>query len=954
MNDHVDYAIIVQVEKGGKDMPRNKSRPKLKLGRATVLAFLLASFIIMGAGIGFVVGAVRNMPRYDLENITGDLSSFIIDKDNQLVTNLRNEKNRVTLEPNEIPKVMKEAIVAIEDQRFYVHHGVDPIRLGGAVVANFTKGYGSEGGSTITQQLVKQAILENPEKKMRRKIQEAIIALRVESKYSKEQILSFYLNNVYYGHSAWSLQTATQIYFGKDAKDLTLGEAAMLAGVVNRPGSYSPYLNMENAKQRQALVLNRMVDMKSITKEQAEQAKAEPLNLIGLKPNNFRFQSFLDYVIDEATIALELEGSEITSLYTAGYKIYTTMDSKAQETAEQVYANDKNFPAGKKDKIVQSAMVVLDPHSGEIRALIGGRNIQGERQFNRAVDAYRQPGSAFKPVAVYGPALEKGYGPATVLDDYPEEYTTPVGPKKFENYDQRYRGLISMRTSIQYSVNTSAVKMLQKVGVTDGFNFAKKLGITTLVENGKANDMGLSLGLGGLTKGVSPLELTAAYGTFANQGVYVKPHAIKKIEDQKGNVLYENKTVKSVLMSPQTAFLMNDMLQTVVQAGTGTRAKLDRPVAGKTGTTSFDVDAWFVGYTPDLVAAVWLGYDKVEAMSNVFGGSVGAPIWSQVMKVAHQGIPVSYFPRPEGIVDISVDYKSGLLPSALTPPEFVTTEKFNSNFIPVEVSNVWVQQAVCAETGQLLTSNCPTPISRVFLKRPVPWTGSVAPEDAKLEAPTQYCTLHGGGGGASSPSGIRLQGSAMVDNNDNLKGIKLTWYNPTASSTTAYQIYRSTQPNVSLSPAFKVAEIAADNSTWQDTNVQGNSQYYYKIVAVSGGQTAPSNEIVVQPPSQSTSALKQPRLSGEVQVSGNTATIKLNWTAAATNQPIVYYIFRSETPNFEPSTKNQLAVDRIITDTSWTDTSVNRKKLYYYRVIAFNMETNRQSPLSNQLSVQTN
>lgn len=935
-------------------MPRKKSRRKLKLGRATVLAFLLASFIIMGAGIGFVVGAVRNMPKYDLENITGDLSSFIIDKDNQVVTNLRNEKNRVAIESNEIPKIMKQAIIAIEDQRFEYHHGVDPIRLAGAVIANFTKGYGSEGGSTITQQLVKQAVLENPEKKMRRKIQEAIIALRVESKYSKDQILTLYLNNVYYGHSAWSLQTAAQIYFGKDAKDLTLAEAAMLAGVVNRPGTYSPYLNLEKAKQRQAVVLNRMVDMKSITKEQAEKAKTENLHLAGLKPNNYKFQSFLDYVIDEAAIALELDASEITNLYTAGYKIYTTMDSKTQVAAEEVYANDKNFPAGKKDKIVQSALVVLDPKGGEIRTLIGGRNVQGERQFNRAIDAIRQPGSAFKPVAVYGPALEKGYSPATVIDDYPEEYTTPQGAKKFENYDKRYRGLISMRTAIQYSVNTTAVKMLQKVGVTEGFIFAKNLGITTLVENGKANDMGLSLGLGGLTKGVSPLELTAAYGVFANQGIYVKPHAIRKIEDQEGNVLFENKIVKSVRMSPQTAYLMNDMLQTVVQAGTGTRAKLDRPVAGKTGTTSFDVDAWFVGYTPDLVSAVWLGYDKVEAMTNVFGGSVGAPIWSQVMKVAHQGLPVSSFPQPEGIVSIPIDYKSGLLPSALTPAEFVTTEKFNSNFVPVEVSNVWVQQAVCAETGELLTSNCPTPLSRVFLKRPVPWTGDIAPEDAKLEMPTQYCTLHGGGGESYSTGGIRLQGTTVLDNNDNLKGIKLSWYNPTASSTSAYQIYRSTQPNVSLSPAFKVAEISAENSTWQDNNVEGSNQYYYKIVAVNGGQTAPSNEIVIQPPSQSTQTLKQPRLSGAVQVSGNAATIKLNWTAAATNQPIVYYIFRSETPNFEPSTKNQLAVDQIITDLSWTDTSVNRKKLYYYRVIAFNMETNRQSPLSNQLSVQTN
>jgi len=933
-------------------MARRRTRPKLKLGRALVLAFLLASFIVLGAGIGFVVGAVRSMPRYDLENITGELSSFIYDKDDKVVTNLRNAKNRVALEPNEIPQVMKDAIIAIEDQRFMVHHGVDPIRLGGAVIANLTKGYGSEGGSTITQQLVKQAILENPEKKMRRKIQEAIIALRVESKYSKEQILALYLNNVYYGHGAWSLQTAAQTYFGKDAKDLTLAEAAMLAGVVNRPGTYSPYLNMEKAKQRQALVLNRMVDMKTITKEQAEQAKAEPLNLAGLKQNTYKYQSFLDYVVEEAAAALKLEGSEIANLYSAGYKIYTTMDAKAQEAAEEVYANDKNFPAGKKEKIVQSAMVVLDPHSGGIRVLIGGRNIQGERQFNRAVDAYRQPGSAFKPIAVYGPALEKGYSPATVIDDFPQEYSTPAGPKVFENHDNRYRGLISMRTAIQYSVNTTAVKMLERIGIQEGFSFAQKLNITSLVSEGKVNDMGLSLALGGLTRGVSPLELAAAYGAFANQGIYVKPHAIRRIEDRQGNVLYEHKTVKSVVMSPQTAYLMTDMLQTVVQAGTGTRARLDRPVAGKTGTTSFDVDAWFVGYTPDLVGAVWLGYDQVESMGNVFGGTYGAPIWNQVMKVAHEGLPVSSFPRPEGIVELAVDYKSGLLPSSLTPQEFITTEKFNSNFTPVEVSNVWVQQVVCADSGQLLTAHCPAPISRVFLQRPVPWTGSVAPEDANLEVPTVYCTLHGGGG--TWPAGLRLQGSVITDGNNVFRGVRLSWNSPASEPVTGYQIYRATQPNVPLSPTFKIAEVSGGTTSWQDNNVQADGQYYYKIVAVSGGQLLTSNEVVVPGQTQTSQTLKQPRLSGKVEISGDTANVILTWTPAATDQPVVYYIFRSETPNFEPSTSNQIAVDQVITNTTWTDTGLQRKKIYYYRVIAFNMETNRQSPLSNQLAVQTN
>ena len=718
-------------------MARRKRRRKIKYSRVALLIVILASFIFVGLGLGLVVGALGTLPAYDLNHITGDLPSLLFDKDDREVIPLRSAKNRVELSQNEIPEIMKKAIIAIEDQRFKSHHGVDFYRLGGAVVANITKGYGSQGGSTITQQLVKNAVLKNPEKKLRRKIQELYIALQVESRYSKEQILAFYLNNIFYGEGAWSLQTASQIYFGKDAQELNLAEAAMLAGVVNAPNRYSPYKNPEKAKQRRALVLNEMVDLKYITKEEAEKAKEEPFNLVGLQPNDYRFQSFIDHVIEEAAEKMKLSERDISSLYTAGYRIYTTMDTKTQEAAEKVYADEKNFPPGKKGKIVQSAMVVLDPHSGGIRTLIGGRNQQGERQFNRAVDATRQPGSVFKPVAVYGPALEKGYSPATVLDDYPQQYDSGTGgTKTFVNYDGRYRGLISMRTGIQHSVNTVAVKMLQKIGVSEGLNFAKSLGITSLVESGEPNDIGLSLALGGLTKGVSPLELTAAYGCFANGGIYVKPYAIRKIEDKDGNIIYQNKIFQTMVMSTQTAYLMSDMLQTVVQSGTAQRAKLpDRPVAGKTGTTSFNVDAWFVGYTPDLVSSVWLGYDKKEKMSGVFGGNYGAPIWKKVMTVAHQNIPPSTFPEPEGITRLTVDYKSGLLPDSLTPEKYLVQEKFNSAYLPDGVSNVWVQMPVCAETGQLLTNKCPHSITGVFLKRPTPWTGWVTPEDAIEEPP---------------------------------------------------------------------------------------------------------------------------------------------------------------------------------------------------------------------------
>ncbi|MDD4048133.1 MAG: PBP1A family penicillin-binding protein [Clostridia bacterium] len=930
---------------------------RIKYGHLLLLIFLLASFVAIGAGIGFVVGSLHSLPPYDLANITGELSSFLYDKDDKEVIPLRSDKSRVELDQSEIPEVMKQAIISIEDQRFKKHYGVDLYRLGGAVIANITKGYGSEGASTITQQLAKTAVLKNREKKMRRKIQELYIALQIEHKYSKEQILAFYLNNVNYGHHAWSLQTAAKTYFGKDALDLTLSEAAMLAGVVNAPGRYDPYLHLDNAKKRQALVLNEMVKMEYITKEEAEKAKAESLNLVGLGSNSYQYQSFIDYVIEESAEILDLEGEDVSSLYTAGYRIYTTMDTKTQEAAESVYADDKNFPTGKKGKIIQSAMVVLDPHSGGIRALIGGRKQQAEREFNRAVDATRQPGSSIKPIAVYAPALEKGYGPATVLDDYPERYDTPGSHKTFVNYNYKYRGLVSMRTALQYSINTVAVKMLQKIGVDEGFKFAQSLGITTLVKNGSANDMGLSLALGGLTKGVSPLELTAAYGCFANNGIYVKPYIISKIEDSEGNILYENRRYKTIVMSPQTAYLMSDMLQTVVTAGTAGKAKLsDRPVAGKTGTTSFDVDAWFVGYTPDLVGAVWLGYDKKEKMNNVFGGGYGAPIWKKVMTVAQKKLPPSTFPVPTGIKTITVDYKSGLPPSSLTPDKYIVKEKFNGEYTPSEISNVWIQLPVCADTGQLLTNTCPNSITNTYLKRPIPWTGNIAPLDAAEEPPKEYCTLHGNGTDPSYTPPIHLDGNMQTNNTNHINAVSLNWKYTEESLSTYYRIYRSTNSYFANSPENCIGEVSG-TTTWQDNHVSADDEeYYYRIVAYTSGQTEsiPSNDLKVCLSEQVNTPLA-PKLSGKCYAKGFLSfQIELAWTKSSQSDSVVYYIYRSETPDFKLSSTNQIALIENIDELKWIDKSVKRNKTYYYKVLDVNTTTHKLGLPSNELQITVN
>ena len=942
-------------------MPPKKRRRKFaRTGCLKILFSLVLLVIFVGAGIstGLVVNAVRNMPAYDIDNISGSLSSILYDREGQEVTKLKAEKSRIALDSDAIPKMMKEALIAIEDQRFYSHRGFDPIRFMGAVVANFKEGYGAEGGSTLTQQLVKIAVLENPEKKIRRKIQEVLIAFKIESKYEKDEILAMYLNNVYYGHGAWSLQTAAQIYFAKDVQDLNLGEYAMLAGVINAPGRYSPYLNPEKAKQRQSLVLSEMVNMGFISESEAKKAADQELSLAGLNQQSYQYQSFTDVIIEEAAEKLDIADSDIGVLYTAGYRIYTTMDKKTQDAAEAAYEDDAFFPPDKNDKIVQSAMVILDHQTGEVWTIVGGRKQDGERQFNRAVSAARQPGSAFKPIAVYAPALEKGYGPATVLDDYPEEYQTPAGVKSFINYDEKtrgYRGLISMRTAIQWSVNTAAVKMLEKIGITEGFDFAQKMGISTLVASGKANDMGLSLALGGLTKGVTPIEMAVAYGTFANGGVRVKPHVIRKIEDNQGNILYEHSFSKTEVMSPQTAYLITDMLRSVVEGGTAGKARMNRPVAGKTGTTSFDVDAWFCGYTANLSGVVWMGFDKEEAMSGVYGGTVCGPLWKEVMTVAHEDIPVTEFMVPDNIKTVQVDYKSGLLPSPLTPEEFLVQELFNGDHVPTEMSNVWIQLPVCADSGELPTDFCPHLGTGIFLSRAVPWSGEAIPQDAELEAPTVYCTLHGGSAGTSSS--LRLQGSAVAGDNDQVKSIRLYWTHPIVSSSTLFNVYRSINANVALNEKNLVAQIGTGTSTWEDTEISPGSKYYYAITAYepqTGQISFVSNEINVSTMiNLYEDTISAPILKGTASFDGSAVTADLSWSFTSGKNTIVYYIFRSDKPGFEPSPANQVALGQNIKSTSWTDSGLTRNKRYYYRIIAFDSATQKQSPPSNELQIHT-
>jgi len=754
---------------------RRKVRKRKSFFQTLVVLGVMVLILTVFAGVGFSVGVLQALPDLDGSGLDQyAITTSIYDKDGELVAKLHGAENRIPVSLEEMSPHLINAVLAIEDQRFYSHFGIDPIRIVGAMVANLKEGRIVQGGSTITQQLVGLCKLDRNEKTFKRKIQEAVLAIKAEREYSKDEILEFYLNRAYFGYSAYGVEAAAQTYYDKHAKDLNIQESALLAGIIQNPYKHSPVRDMDAAMKRRNTVLNAMVDFGKLTAAKAEELKKTPIEIsfVNIEKASYKYQSFVDYVVEQAIEVLNLSDEETKQIYTRGYKIYTTLDTKIQSRMEEVYANDENFPKGKGDQIIQSAMIVIDHRTGEIKGIIGGRKQQGQRVFNRATQAIRQPGSAFKPLVVFGPALEMGFTAATVLDDFPAAYPVPTGVWAPQNVTPVYRGLVPMRTAVQHSINTWSVKMLNKIGTAVGYEFAERLGISTLVPEGEANDKGLALALGGLTKGVYPLEIAAAYGAFANKGIYTTPYAIIRIEDQDGNVLWQNKIQQKRVMSEEVAYLITSMLQTVVKEGTGTRADIPgRAVAGKTGTTSDAKDAWFIGYTPEYVGAVWLGYDEPQRISGSAGGGANAgPIWKLVMQTALEGLPNSDFKRPDSIIEVPIDTKSGLLPSPLTPPEYIKTELFIEGTEPTEISNVWVTERVCMDSGEKASPLCFYTETKPFLVRPEPWTveglpaelANIVPEDAKLELPKNYCHIHW-----TSPGSPDVPGS---DNNGNNNG----------------------------------------------------------------------------------------------------------------------------------------------------------------------------------------
>ncbi len=666
---------------------RQRKKKKRKPFRTVVfLIELIALGLLLFVSIN-LAWAVATLPAWNPSKLSGSQSTTIYDRYDQAATEVFVDQNRTPVSLAELPPYLSQAFVAAEDNRFYEHSGIDPVGIARALLADLRSGSAEEGGSTITQQLVKNAFLSD-DKSLRRKIQEAILAMEAEHYYTKQEILEFYLNRIFFGNGAYGVQAASQFYFSKSAKDLDLAESALLAGIVRSPNNYNPIASPDLAKSRQETVLDQMVKYGAITQQNAAQAKQEQLQYHEGVQGTYQYPYYTDEVVSETESILQQQGMTLDAaqnlIYNGGLQIYTALNEPAQNKMESVFANKASFPPNYNGQQVQGAMVLIDQHTGQIQALVGGRQHSVARPFNRVTQAERQPGSSIKPIVVYSPALEKGYTEALVQDDAPAVF----GPKTFYNDDDTYRGPITMRTALEDSINTYAVKLLDLIGVDYGYDFAAKFGITSLDPN---NDKNLSLALGGITNGISPLAMTAAYAAIANQGIYIKPYCVRKILDSNGGLLYEAKPQQQAAISPRTAYIMTDLLESVVKVGTGTNAQLDRPVAGKTGTTSGKADAWFIGYTPEYTAAVWTGFDQEENMENlpdVFGATYPALAWKAVMQTATQGLPVTDFPMPAGLIKVAIDNKTGLLPSTGTPAGEVEYDVFVQGTAPTQYSMV--------------------------------------------------------------------------------------------------------------------------------------------------------------------------------------------------------------------------------------------------------------------------
>lgn len=668
------------------------SRGKRHTGRKILIGFTV--FLILLAVGGYFYLDVPSWQKLDMEKLRNmPQTGILYDINGQEFGRIQSTQNRILVPLSSIPKDVQNAFLAAEDLRFYDHSGFDIVRIFSALVSNLKSGSYSQGASTITQQLIKLTHL-SPQKTIARKAEELYLAIQLEFKCSKDEILEMYLNHIYFGRGAYGIEAAAQAYFGIPAADLSVEQGAALAAIIKAPSLYAPHLHPETNKSRREYILAVMYENNMLSEPDYQAALSASIHLIEPAEKENRYGWYTDAVLEEAETLLSVNADTLLS---AGYRIYTCFDPERQDIMDQQFTNKDNFPSDASDgEKVQGAMACVDVNSGKVLAVVGGREYLVQRGLNRATQLRRQPGSALKPLAVFAPAIEShGYMTASALDDT---------PRKFGNYSPRnsgnlYYGNVSVRTALKNSLNVATVGLLQDIGIASARDYLLKVGIPL-----DDRDANLSLALGSLTYGVSPVQLAASYAPFANGGIFYEPYFIEKITDADGRIIYTHQTESRRVLSPQSAYLMTSLLQTVTSSGTG--AKLSgagTPVAGKTGTVNMtgggNRDIWMAAYNSEIATACWMGFDKPDnqhkMQSWVSGGDYTAALSTKFFKACYDGKKKPEFLKADGIVWLNIDRKSiewagqPMLATSLTPKDYTYSEVFLSSNRPTRESDVW-------------------------------------------------------------------------------------------------------------------------------------------------------------------------------------------------------------------------------------------------------------------------
>jgi penicillin-binding protein 1A len=845
-----------RVTRSGATSGRPPVRKKRKIStflKAFFLTFLIL-FILIGAGaLAIVASYVKGAPGFNKGILQTPVTSYIYDRQGKEITRLYDEQNRIEVSLEQVPEHVRKAFIAIEDERFEKHFGIDLFAILRAFLANLRQqSWTAQGGSTITQQVVKNAFLTQ-EKTFTRKIQEAWLAIKMEREYTKDEILEIYLNQCYFAHGAYGIETASNIYFGKSVDELTIAEGALLAGIPRSPNYYSPYQNFDNSRQRQLLVLSKMLELDFINRREAATAQEEEIVLVELAPRDYPFPYFVDYVLHHELVDVLISLPQYKdreeayeAIYNAGLKVYTTLDTTAQKATEEVLSDESLYPQnlrvdmtlmkemmqnrsyeGYPQEVLsgegilqpQSGAVAADPRTGEILALVGGRGYSKDNQDLRFLSR-RLPGSAIKPIIAYAPAMEENIiTPGTIVDDAP----LIRGSWAPENFDYRFWGLITVREALVHSRNVPAVRVFEQVTPQKGLEYARKMGLSTL----RADDNNLAAALGGLTHGVTLIDMAQAYSVLANQGIKINLHTIKQIKDRNGDIIYEHNGNPQSILSEQTAFLLTDILKDVVRRGTAGRLRVGRPAAAKTGTTSYNRDAYLVTYTPDLVVSLWLGHD-IAKLGNVQGGSGTTINFMQaLLPRLLEGVPPSDFTRPAGISGpISICTKSGLRPGPSCPPESITSEIFPTSQVPRGTCDLHQQLEICQTSGLLAGEHCPESEreTRSFFKRPSfevtdgRWKGGAGrgPEDAAQLPPTEHCDVHAPG---------QAEGGLTIELWEDPFRAHLWWeHHP---DIVEYQIYKETGGGRVL---FQT--LPGDATHCLDYDLEADRTYVYTLVAL--------------------------------------------------------------------------------------------------------------------------